>query len=230
MRAADAIVSELENQIMSGQLRDRSLLPAERELMEQFGTSRTVIREAISALTNRGFLESKPRFRPVVRKPDYATLLDASGTIIQHLVNDRNGVENLYLCRVFVESGLVRQAALSASRDHIAALKLALEANHASMSDSDAFYQTDQAFHGVLYEITGNPIFPALHQGFTSWLAPQWQQMERSPERNRVNYEAHSQIYQSILERDPDAAEEALRAHLKIAWEYVRDTFDEEHE
>lgn len=225
-RAADAVVSELETQIMSGQLQNSSPLPAERELMERFSASRTVIREAISSLSNRGLLESRPRFRPIVRKPDYLTVLNAAGSIVRHLVNEADGVKNLYMSRVFMERALVRQAATSATKADITALKEALQANKEAIDNSEEFYRTDVAFHGVLYMIPRNPIFPAVHQGYTSWLAPQWDQMLRSPERNLVNYRAHKRILDAIIDRDPEEAEEALSAHLRAAWEYVRVTFD----
>lgn len=225
-RAADAVVAKLESQIVSGHLRDRSLLPAERELMEQFGTSRTVIREAITALSNRGLVESKPRFRPVVCKPNYATVLNATGTIVRHLLNEQDGIKNLYMSRAFIERGLVRQAATSAAKDDIKALRDALEANEQAIDDSAAFYRTDVAFHGALYRVPQNPVFPAIHEGYTSWLAPQWDQMERSPERNQKNFKAHKAILDAIIDRDPDEAERALDNHLKAAWEYVRITFD----
>lgn len=226
LRAADAIVSALESQIASGQLRDKGPLPAERELMEQFGASRTVVREAISMLSSRGIVESKPRFRPIVRKPDYATVLNATGNVVRHLLNEPTGIKNLYLSRVFMERGLVRQAATSANKEDISDLKAALQANKDAIHDSEEFYRTDNCFHGVFYKIPRNPIFPALHEGYTSWLSPQWARMLRSPERNQANFLAHKAIHDAILERDPDAAEEALNHHLKAAWEYVRVTFN----
>jgi DNA-binding FadR family transcriptional regulator len=227
-RAADTIIAVLEARIVSGELPDRRPLPAERDLMEEFGASRTVIREAISALSNRGLVESKPRFRPIVRKPDYETVLHAAGTVVRHLLTDRDGVRNLYDSRVFLERALVRDAAIAASRDDIADLKAALAANRAAIPDSLEFYRTDVQFHGVFYSIAKNPIFPAIHEGYTAWLAPHWQKMLRSPERNALNYRAHEAIFTAILERDPAAAEDALRRHLDAAWDHVRGTFDPE--
>ena len=225
-RAADNVVAMLEAKIVSGELEDQTPLPAERELMEQFGASRTVIREAISQLSSRGLIETRPRFRPIVRKPDYATVLHACGNVVQHLLTDKTGIKNLYDSRVFIERALVREAASSARKDDIVSLREALEDNRRAIPDSNAFYRTDVAFHGVLYRIPRNPIFPAMHEGYTSWLAPQWDRMLRSPERNEVNYLAHKSILDAIVERDPVAAEEALNNHLKAAWEFVRVTFD----
>ena len=60
-RAADTIVAELENRIFSGTLREGQTLPAERELIEEFGTSRTVVREAVKILDSKGLIEALPR-------------------------------------------------------------------------------------------------------------------------------------------------------------------------
>lgn len=225
-RAADFIIDQLERQIASGDLQDRSPLPAERDLMAQFGASRTVVREAIAALSSRGLVESRPRFRPIVRKPGYDTALNAIGGIVRHLLGEHGGVKNLYDSRIFVERALVRDAALNAQKEDIQNLRSALEANKAAIDDSERFFATDVAFHGVLYRVPRNPIFPALHDAYTSWLAPHWAKMLRSPERNRVNYSSHERICNAIIERDPDLAEEALLSHLRAAWEYVRVTFD----
>ncbi len=225
-RAADSIVSAIEAQIADGRLQDSQPLPSERELMETYGASRTVVREAITALSNRGLVLTRPRFRPIVQKLGFDTIFASTDSVVRHLLSNPNGVKNLYEVRVFAEAGLARQAAAHATREHIQDLKSALMANEASISNSEGFYETDVAFHGVLYAISGNPVFAALHDGLVAWLAPQWDQMKRSPERNEGNYLAHKAIYDAILERDPDAAEEALRAHLKNAWEYVSVTFE----
>ncbi|MEM7023785.1 MAG: FCD domain-containing protein [Pseudomonadota bacterium] len=225
-RAADLIVQQLEPKILSGELPDRSPLPAERDLMAQFGASRTVVREAITALSHRGLVEHRPRFRPIVRKPGYDTALNAIGGVVRHLLGKPGGVKNLYESRIFFERALAREAALSARKHDIEELRSALAANRDAMNDSDAFYETDVAFHGVLYRIPRNPIFPAVHASYTSWLAPHWVKMARSPERNMVNYRSHQDIFDAIVERDPDGAEESLLNHLRAAWEYVRVTFD----
>jgi DNA-binding FadR family transcriptional regulator len=225
-RAADAVVRELETRILSGDLPDGLRLPPERDLIETFGVSRTVVREAVAVLASRGLLESRPRHRPVVRKPGYDAALAAADAVVSHLLRLPNGVRDLYETRIFVEAALVRHAALHARRKDIEALARALADNEAAVADSERFYATDMSFHAVLYDIPGNPILPAVHRAFTEWLAPHWLKMPRSPERNRVNLARHRDICDAIRERDPDAAEAALRAHLQAAWEYVRGTFD----
>ncbi len=226
-RAADLVVHKLAQKIQTGELADGNPLPSERTMMEEFGTSRTVIREAVVALSNKGLIEARPRHRPVVRKPGYDAAFGALESIVDHLLNEPGGVRNLFDTRILIEAALVREAAKNANKDDIAALKQALALNEAAIHDSEAFYETDIGFHRVLYNIPRNPVLPAINKAYTTWLAPQWSQMPRLPERNRSNYEAHCDIYEAVLMRDPDAAEEALRTHLQNAWRQVRETFGE---
>lgn len=226
-RAADAVVSAIEQRIVVGDLADGAALPPERDLIETFGVSRTVVREAVATLASRGLVETRPRFRPVVRRPGYDAAMAAASGVVGHLLGQSGGVKSLYDMRIFLEAALVRHAALHARKDDIVALKQALDANEAAIPDSQDFYRTDVAFHAVLYDIPRNPVMPAIHKAFTGWLAPHWVRMERSPERNRVNFLRHSDIYETIRDRDPDGAEAALNAHLNAAWEYVRGTFDD---
>ena len=225
-RAADAVVRALEARIVSGELTDGAALPSERDLIGSFGVSRTVVREAVATLASRGLVGTRPRFRPIVRRPGYDAALAAASGVVDHLLSQAGGVKNLYDTRIFLEVALVRHAALHARKEDIGALRRALDANEAAIEDSERFYATDVGFHAVLYEVPKNPVFPAIHNAFTTWLAPHWVRMPRSPERNRVNFLRHADIHRAIRDRDPDAAETAINAHLNAAWEYVRGTFD----
>jgi DNA-binding FadR family transcriptional regulator len=227
-RAADMVVRCLAQKIQSGEYLDGSPLPPERALMEEFSISRTVVREAVQSLSKQGLLEARPRHRPIVRKPGYDSAISAMEAVVHHLLNDSGGVRNLFDTRILVEGALVRQAARSAGKDDISALKAALEANKAAIEDSEEFYRTDRAFHALLYEIPANPVLPALHKAYVTWLAPQWSQMPRRPDRNRINHAAHEQIFEAILMRDPDKAEAALRQHLEEAWQQVCATFGDD--
>jgi DNA-binding FadR family transcriptional regulator len=223
---ADRVVSTLEARISSGELKDCEALPSERVLMQEFGSSRTVIREAISTLANRGLIENLPRRRPIVRRPDYQTVITAAGHVVRHLVTDSAGIKNLYDSRIFIERALVRDAATSATKSNITALSDALDANHAAIQDSLEFYRTDTEFHGALYKVPSNPVFPGIHESYKSWLSPHWDRMLCSPEHNTMNFASHKAIFDAIVDRDPHAADTALTNHLMAAWEFVRTTFN----
>lgn len=228
--SANLVVSALEQRIYSGELKSGNMLPAERELSEEFRVSRTVAREAVKILGGKGLIDMRPRHRPVVLQPNYDMAVGAMDNLVRHLTAQPKGVENLFRLRIFVEAGLVRQAAEGARKEEIADLCAALEENRLCIEDSEKFYETDMQFHAVLYQVPRNPIFPALHRSFCDWLEHHWQQMPRLPARNRRNYAAHKAILSGILHRNPEEAEAALRQHLQDAWTQVCQTFDMEDE
>lgn len=225
-RAADKLFRHFVAKIRSGELREGATLPPEREIVETHGVSRTVVRETVQALANKGLVEARPRFRPVVRRPDFDAAFDTVDAIVRELLAAPGGVRNLFETRILVEAALVREAARTASEADLAALEAALAANGAAVDDNELFFRTDTAFHAVLYQVSRNPLLLSVHRAYSSWLAPQWTMMPRNKTRNATNYRAHRAVYDAILKRDSDAAEVALRAHLDDAWAQVRETFN----
>ena len=57
-RLYEQIVQQIEESILKGALKPGDQLPAERELAEQFGVSRTAVREAVNALREKGLVEA----------------------------------------------------------------------------------------------------------------------------------------------------------------------------
>src|SRR5581483_1163819 len=64
-----AITTTLTERISSGRYQDRKGFPSERELIEEFGVSRTIIRKALDVLEEQELLIRAPRCRTVVRQP-----------------------------------------------------------------------------------------------------------------------------------------------------------------
>ncbi len=224
-RAADKLVAVIEEKIQSGELVSDDPLPPEREIVREHGVSRTVVREAVRILASKGLISARPGFRPVVARLGYDSAIGAVGSVVTQLLGQPGGVRNLFDLRIRMEASLVRDAAQMVTADQIEKLEAALEENRQAISDSSRFYETDVAFHAVLYEVPNNPVLPAIHRAYTDWLSQHWIKMPRLPERNQTNFEAHQAIFDAILRRDPDRAEEALRSHLRFAWQQVSTTF-----
>ncbi|MGB6137862.1 MAG: GntR family transcriptional regulator, partial [Shewanella sp.] len=55
------VAREIARKILSGQLPQNSVIPSEVDLCEQFGVSRTALREAVNLLTSKGLLKSRPK-------------------------------------------------------------------------------------------------------------------------------------------------------------------------
>lgn len=224
-RAADELFETFEAMISDGRLKAGDRLPPEREIVDTYKVSRTVVREAILALSAKGLVEARPRFRPIVRPPSYDSAVATMDTVVTRMLKEPGGIRNMFETRILVEAALVRDAARTASEDDLARLSSALAENHDAIDDDEMFYLTDMRFHQVFYTISDNPVLIATHQAYTSWLAPQWSRMPREVSRNRGNFEAHRAIFEQVVAKDADGAEQALRAHLDTAWTQVRQTF-----
>src|SRR6267378_403434 len=57
-RLYEQIVQQIEESILKGDLKPGDQLPAERELAQRFGVSRTAVREAVKALREKGLVEA----------------------------------------------------------------------------------------------------------------------------------------------------------------------------
>src|SRR3979409_91480 len=57
-RLYEQIVQQVEDSILKGQLKTGDQLPAERDLAQRFGVSRTAVREAVKALREKGLVEA----------------------------------------------------------------------------------------------------------------------------------------------------------------------------
>lgn len=227
LRAADQLAATIEQRILDGEIASGSPLPTEREIVQEHGVSRTVVREAVRTLASKGLITARPGFRPVVAEPGYDAAVGVLSGIVTQLLGQSGGVRNLFDVRIRMEASLVRDAAKIATSDDIERLEQALEANKQAIPESTLFYETDIAFHGILYEIPGNPALPAIHRGYTHWLSRHWLEMPRMPSRNQINYDAHKAIFDAILRRDADKAEMAIRDHLDFAWKQVSSTFED---
>ena len=227
-RAADELFDHFAHQIQSGALKEGDTLPTEREIVETHGVSRTVVREALRQLASRGLILARPRFRPVVRRASFDAALETVDALINQLLAEPEDVRQLYETRMMLEASLARHAAFHASDKQIAELRLALEDSGSVVSDNEKFFQSDMAFHEVLYRIKGNGILMALHRGYAKWLSPQWSAMARNREHNMRNHLAHKAIFEAVERRDPDAAEAALLNHLEHAWLQVCETFEQD--
>ena len=169
-RAADELIRHFVELINTGQLKEGEPLPTERKIVETLGVSRTVVREAILSLANKGLVEARHRYRPVVRKSDFDAAFDTINDVVSRILVEPGSIKYLYDTRVLIESILVRRAATDATKEDILALKQALANNSEAIGDSELFYQTDMAFHSILYQIPQNPVMPAIHRDYTAWL------------------------------------------------------------
>ena len=214
------VVERLEAAINEGHYAPGDQLPAERELMEAYGVGRTAVREALFALQRMGLIAISSGERARVSQPSAGTMISELSGVARYLLAKPGGAYHFQQARTMFEVGVARLAAETATTEDIVRLEAALAANRAALDQGRAFERTDVAFHFVLAEITRNPIFTALHDGLSEWLTEQRTTSLKARGAAQAAYAAHQRIYEAVAKRDPQAAAEAMRAHLSEVEDY----------
>lgn len=213
-RLSEDIADHLEQMIRDGELAEAERLPSERELMRHFGVGRPSVREALLRLSRMGLVEVRSGERARVTRPTPRVMIEALAGPARHMLSAPGGVRDFQNARIFFEVGLARHAAANASKEDLASLGAALEANRLSIGDLKRFERTDVDFHYVLAVLTRNPIFTAIHAALAEWLLEQRRTTLAAGEDVKA-YEAHKVIYEAIASGDPDRSERAMRDHLE---------------
>jgi GntR family transcriptional regulator, sialic acid-inducible nan operon repressor len=214
----EQVASHLEREILQGKLKPGDRLPPERDLQARFGVGRPAIREALITLQRSGLVEIGNGAPARVARPKVEAIVAGMIPAVHQMLAGAEGQRQLQGVRLFMEVGLVRHAALSATPAQLEKLREALGVNREAVGDVENFIRTDVAYHFVFAEIIGNPVFVALHDAMSAWLLQQRQIALQEPGEDERGYEAHERIYQAVVARDPDAAEAAMRDHLATGW------------
>lgn len=213
-KLSDQVVERLEADIRDGVYAVGSHLPSERELMALYAVGRPSVREALFLLQRMGLVRIASGERALVTRPAPEHLLSELSGVARYLLETPEGVDHFEQARLFLEVGLVRYAADHATGAQIEGLRDALERNCAAIGQGRPFRTTDVAFHRMLAEIPGNPIFTALHDAVVDWLIVQRPPVPDPEVNNKDSHTGHAAIFQAIADRDPAAAARAMELHL----------------
>lgn len=211
---ATLIASAIAQEIHSGRMEEGSMLSSERQLCDRFGVGRSVIREAIRQLEMMGLVELRKGYRPRVVYPSFSGLLASISDASRLLFSGTEGGAHMEQARLFLETSMVRYAALSATPAQIAKMVAAIEKADAAIDDLPRFRDADVEFHRALAEVPGNPIFIALHDAFVGGLMRARPEPSEIARHNRRSNDEHKGVVQAIIARDAEAAETILTKHL----------------
>ena len=211
----EQVAAHLERDILSGKLRPGASLPPERDLQAMFGVGRPAIREALITLQRAGLVEIGNGAPARVARPNMRDVVAGLMPAVHQIIANTEGQKQLQGVRVFMEVGLVRNAAVNATDQDLERLQQTLKANKEAIGDAIAFARTDIAFHRMFAEITRNSAFLVLHDAMSDWLREQRQIALMEKDEDKAGYKAHARIYAAVAAHDPDAAETAMREHLE---------------
>ena len=215
---AHDVVERIAAQIRDGRLPPQAKLPPESRLMQAFGVSRTVVREALSRLQAAGLVATRHGIGTFVVGPGEAPPFRLGPQQMETL---RDVIAVLEL-RIGVESEAAALAAQRRSPAQLAVMRAALDEFAAAVAAGRDAVAADVRFHGEIARATHNEHFAGLMATLGTRIIPrarldQPASAPADPARRaylqRVNAE-HERIYAAILRQDAAAARAAMRSHL----------------
>jgi len=219
-RLGVAVVAELVELIVTGAVEPGQLLPPESSLAEQFGVSRTVIRESVKRLDEKGLVVVVQGRGTLVAPSEAWNMLDP--TVLSALIDNDDSVgvlDELSVVRSFLEAAMAGQVAGQDSVQSLARLEDALAAMRENVHDETAFYQADVNFHFIIMELSGNK----LAQNIAKSLYRRALESKRYVGVNladaiQVTLAEHELIVSAVRAGDVPSAEASMREHIRKGW------------
>jgi DNA-binding FadR family transcriptional regulator len=219
-RLGVAVVGDLVGAIVTGELSPGEVLPPEGTLSQQFGVSRTVIRESIKRVEEKGLLTVAQGRGTSVNPPSTWNVLDpvVLSALVDH--DDSLGVlDELSVVRASLEGSMAAAAAAKQTPERADELRAAYAETVRQAGDLAAYNEADAAFHYTIMEQSGN----RLASNITRIL------FARARESNRFTgtpqagvppetLDEHKAIMEAVVSGNPDEASAAMVNHIALAW------------
>ena len=156
-KAYEQVAQAIREQVFSGVLEEGQRLPSEREMSEQFGVSRVVVREAIRTLELAGILRvQKGAGGGTFVSTNYDKPLSAS--IENLLAGGAITLDNLFELRLMLEAPAAEKAALNPSKEGLASLDEIVAMSEGYNQDSEKLRAANLEFHRRLVAQANNPL------------------------------------------------------------------------
>jgi len=208
-------VETLGSRIVLGRYTPGSALSTD-ELEEEFGISKTVLREALRVLAAKGLIDARQRLGTVVQPRSSWSLLDADLLRWQGGEPDAAFLANLAEVRGIVEPAGARLAAARRTDDDLAALRAALQDMEDAGTDAAAIVDADLAFHRTLLNAAHNELLSRMEVVIEAGLRAR-DMVVHGGQHWPDSIPVHRAIIDAIEARDALAATHAVEVLLEQA-------------
>lgn len=208
----DKVETSLVDLLQQQKLKVGDAIPKETDLAETLGVSRTVIREALLRLRMMGLIESKKKKGAVITSPDLFGIMSKS--LNPHIL-DQDTLKQMFEIRLVLEIGMADFLFHRITKEDIEELKV-IVSNEPPATQYHLFnIEHEIAFHGKLYEITGNdamkkfqkmllPVFDYVHQSGL---------LKKQPLLKM--FVSHKELVDILENGDPEKFRNGMRNHLE---------------
>ena len=209
-RLSDKVAELMRETIINRQLAPGTPLPSERELGEQFGVSRTVIREAVRALAAKGIVEVRTGSGLRVATVDESTALES---LTWYIRGGQIEYSKVHEVRSTIEVEMAGLAADRRTDEELRALKDAHIHFKSVIDDVEQATVADVEFHNLIARATQNDLFSALLASIGEALI-EVRHETLAVGSGKKTLAAHARILARIEDRDAEGARQAMRDHL----------------
>ncbi|MFZ5632157.1 MAG: FadR/GntR family transcriptional regulator [Bacillota bacterium] len=220
------LVKKIKSHIMNGNLKPGDKLPTERKMAEQFGVSRTVIRDAVKTLAGLGILEVRHRVGIFVADVNSQTIARQLSSL---LIYNRHTIKSLYQVRLVLETAMAEWAAECRDETGLGKLSALIEETGECIrgpASQACFSEIDRKFHVLVAEISQNPIVFDLMNSLLIYLEAYSRYTLSIPGRINRSASEHEVIYKAIRDRDPKTARRAMYEHINSVYRSVTDSWE----
>lgn len=217
---ASAVTAELVSRIVRGDHPSGTSLPPEPALCEAFSVSRTVIREAVKVLQEKGLVQVRQGAGTQVTPPSAWNVLDelVLGAVVAE--DETLAVlDDLVVTRRLLESDMAQATARTADEATVTALRDLVELMDRLTGDPDAYREQDRLFHDRIMRASGNRIARGVVRALESQVINTARYTGRSDRALcAASNEGHRRVCERIAAHDPAGAAEAMFTHITEAW------------
>ncbi len=219
-RLGTAVSSTIIDNIVSGALPPDSVLPNERELCEAFGVSRSVIRESVKVLEEKGLVHVRQGQGTTVTTPEQWNLLDPLVLEASIRYDDTlRTLDDVIDVRVGLESQMTRRAAQAMTELQLDELHSALMALEQLLGETEAYELADTEYHDLIHRGSGNQLARSIIRTIHPYARASMRYTGTATAADlATSHRGHVNIYERLAERDGDAAAAAMREHILGSW------------
>lgn len=213
-RTFEDICNQIRHEVSEGRLKPGDRLPPERELAEQFGVSRTAVREAIRSLEVAGMLASERGLHggTFIRHGDPGIITQAVGDMI---MLGRITIESLTETRIMLMNDALRLACMRATNMDLDAIERDIDLLEQSTLSGDLTRRSTYIinFYSLIARATNNEVVVMLIDSLSEIVRQFLNRLGPEPRSDLI--EVRRQILKHLRARDADAAIQEMTQHLE---------------
>jgi DNA-binding FadR family transcriptional regulator len=217
---SNRVARMLLERVLVGELAPGAELPSERDLSDQFGVSRTVVREAIRSLTGKGVIEKRNGRKARIGRVSRHQVVESMQLFIRGRQQVPGGMPygKVHEVRAMLELTVVELAAQRATKPELQRLRRVHDqmrlADAQGAEQLDALALLDVEFHRLIAEMSANELFVIMLDSIGGVLTEIREQTLGIPGRPASAMGYHETILAALEQGDADAARQAMEDHL----------------